>query len=230
VFTRNAFERGERNRLRQGRWANADVWRVDVGGVSWVVKDFRTRAALWRWTWGIAIIRHELHVLRKLNGMPGIPAGAFRMDRFALAERYVEGSPLRALAAGHVPVSFFERLEALVRAMHARGYAHLDLRNAGNILRDAGGAPVLLDFQSAIATRWMPGLLRKRMEWIDLSGIYKHWMRLAPGTMGETREHVLLWQLRHRGWWRLRGYRFWLSQRELKPHERELLAKYGESV
>jgi hypothetical protein len=229
VFTRNGFDGGARDKLRHGRWCNADVWRVEAGGAPWVVKDFRKCAAPLRWTWGVWIVRRELRVLRKLNGLPGIPAGAFRMDRFALGERFIEGSPLRALTAGRVPVSFFERLEAIVREMHGRGIAHLDLRNAGNILMDASGTPMLLDFQSAVDTRWLPGLLRKRLEWIDLSGIYKHWMRLAPGTMGETRERVLLWQLRNRGWWRIRGYRFSLGQRELKIHERELLAKYGES-
>jgi hypothetical protein len=227
MFTRNLFERVARTCLHHGRWCNADVWRVDVIGVPWVIKDFRTCVALWRWTGGAWMIRRELRVLRTLDGLPGIPAGAFRMDRFALGERFVEGSPLRSLSAGDVPVAFFERLEAMVQAMHARGIAHLDLRNAGNILMDAAGEPMLLDFPSAINIRWMPGPLRKRMEWIDLSGIYKHWMRLAPGTMGEAREGVLLWQLRNRKWWRIRGYRFSLSQRALKQQERELLAKYG---
>jgi len=225
AFTRSEFEHAERSALHRGRWGNADVWRVSLRG-EWVVKDFRKFAAPLRWTWGVWLARREWLVLLKLNGLPGIPEQAFLMDRLALGERYVEGRPLRAVAAGQVPSPFFERLEAVVRAMHARGVAHLDLRNAGNILMDAAGEPVLLDFQSAVSTARLPGPLRRRLEWIDLSGIYKHWMRLAPGTLGEARERVLLWQVRNRKWWRIRGYRFSMSQRALKTHELAVLAKY----
>ena len=64
--------------------------------------------------------------------------------------------------------------------------------------------------------------------WVDLSGVYKHWARLAPETMGEERERILVWQLKNRKWWRIRGYRLSPRQRDLKEYEKELLARYGE--
>jgi len=227
--SRRVCEQGVRTCLHRGKWGNADVWRVEMQGL-WVVKDFSARAALVRWTLGVCLVCRELCILRKLDGLKGIPEGVSRVDRFALCERYIEGCPLRALGAGEAPVSFFERLEGAVQAMHARGIVHLDLRNGGNILMDASETPWLLDFQSAISVRWLPGPLRRRLEWIDLSGIYKHWARVAPDTQGEARERVLIWLMRHRKWWRFRGYRLSLGQRRLKTHERLLLAKYEKTV
>ncbi len=225
AFTRSEFEQAERECLHRGRWGNADVWRVGLRG-QWVVKDFRKFVVPLRWTFGVWMAWREYRVLQRLAGSPGIPGASFLMDRFAMCESFFAGRPLRAVAAGEIPPSFFESLEAAVQAMHARGIVHLDLRNAGNILVDAAGKPVLLDFQSAMGSRWLPGPWRRRLEWVDLSGVYKHWLRLAPGTMGEARERVLLWQVRNRKWWRIRGYRFSLSQRSLKARERALLDKY----
>jgi RIO-like serine/threonine protein kinase len=104
---------------------------------------------------------------------------------------------------------------------------HLDLRNANNILVTPDGKPILIDFQSAVATRRLPVRLRKVLERLDLSGIYKHWARLAPESLGTPREKILLWQLRVRKWWRFRGYKVvMLRQRPLKKFEAALLRKY----
>jgi hypothetical protein len=73
----------------------------------------------------------------------------------------------------------------------------------------------------------MPTCLRNLLERIDLSGIYKHWARLAPESLGTSREKILLWQLRVRKWWRFRGYKIiMVRQRPLKEFEAKLLRKY----
>jgi hypothetical protein len=67
--------------------------------------------------------------------------------------------------------------------MHARGVAHLDLRHRSNVLADAEGHPVLLDFASAVcvrpggwAARWvLPWLMR-----IDARALRKWEVRLSP--------------------------------------------------
>jgi hypothetical protein len=46
--------------------------------------------------------------------------------------------------------------------------------------------------------------------------------------MGEERERILVWQLKNRKWWRIRGYRLSPRQRDLKEYEKEVLARYGE--
>ena len=111
--------------------------------------------------------------------------------------------------------------------MHRQQLVHLDLRNANNILVTSAGEPALIDFQSALSTRRMPTCLRKLLERLDLSGIYKHWAQLAPESLGTSREKILLWQLRVRKWWRFRGYKFiMVRQRPLKEFETKLLRKY----
>ena len=73
----------------------------------------------------------------------------------------------------------------------------------------------------------MPTCLRKLLERLDLSGIYKHWAQLAPESLGTSREKILLWQLRVRKWWRFRGYKIiMVRQRPLKEFEAKLLRKY----
>jgi len=228
AFTREEFEQAERLCLQRGRWGNADVWRVSLRG-AWAVKDFSRRARFFRCVFGVWLVAREYRIVKALDGVFATGDGAFHLDRYAFAEPFFEGRPLRRMKPGDAGVPFFERLEAAVRGMHAKGVVHLDLRNGGNILMDLDGTPRVLDFQSAIGTRWLPGAIRQRLEWIDLSGVYKHWARLAPQTMGEARERILLWQVRNRKWWRVRGYRFSPIQRSLKPFEHELLRKYNES-
>ena len=68
------------------------------------------------------------------------------------------------------------------------------------------GAPMLIDFQSHASTAWMPGPVRRWLEGFDMAGIYKHWARLSPETMGEWRQEQLKEMNRWRRFWILRGY------------------------
>jgi RIO-like serine/threonine protein kinase len=91
--------------------------------------------------------------------------------------------------------------------MHARArLAHFDLRNAKNILMTDSGEPLLLDFQSAVGTGWMPGPLRRFAERVDLAAIYKHWRKRSPETLGADRTEALARMNRIRPLWALRGY------------------------
>lgn len=227
AFTRAEFEQAEGVCLQRGKWGNADVWRILDGG-GWVVKDFRPRAWWFRVGAGRLLAWREYRTIKALAGVVKAAEYLFMLDRYAVVERFFEGIPLSRAVSGQVPVVFFERLEAEVKAMHRRGIVHLDLRNGGNILLDSENEPVLIDFQSALRTGWLPRQWRRCLEWVDLSGVYKHWARLAPETMGEERERILVWQLKNRKWWRIRGYRLSPRQRDLKEYEKELLARYGE--
>ena len=84
--------------------------------------------------------------------------------------------------------------------------AHFDLRNAKNILITDTGEPLLLDFQSAAGTGWMPGPLRRFAERVDLAAIYKHWQKRSPDTLGPERTAALGRMTRLRPLWALRGY------------------------
>jgi hypothetical protein len=205
-FDRAEFEREPGPILNQGRWANAVVHVFIKDGTRWVVKDFRPRSLLVRETVGAVLIARELAGLRRVAGIPGVPEDAFRLDRHALAYRYREGTPMAQIGGGLLSPSFYARFEALLRAVHARGLVHLDVRNARNTLVDERGDPMLLDFQSHLGTTWLPRRARRALEDFDLSGVYKHWAGSQPDSLGEERWALLNRMNRWRRLWILRGY------------------------
>jgi RIO-like serine/threonine protein kinase len=207
TFTRSDLDRGPHEVLSEGRWANARLYRFEHGGESWVVKDFRPRGPMVRLLIGRFLVGREFGALSRLGGIPATPQGAFRIDAHALAYRYVPGRSLRGTRDVVFGPDFFPALERGLIAMHARArLAHFDLRNAKNILMTEDGEPLLLDFQSAVGTGWMPGPLRRFAERVDLAAIYKHWKKRSPDTMGEERLAALARMNRIRPLWALRGY------------------------
>jgi hypothetical protein len=206
-FTRADLEQGPRKRLSEGRWANAILYRYERDGRSWVVKDFSSRSFLVRNLIGRLLVRREFGWLRRVDGIPAAPRDAFRLDAYALAYRFVPGISLRLTAAAALAPGFFPALEESLRQVHERArMAHLDLRNAHNILVTDAGDPLLLDFQSCLGTRWLPPPLRRFAERIDLAAIYKHWAKRSPATMGPERTAALARMNRLRPLWVLRGY------------------------
>jgi predicted Ser/Thr protein kinase len=206
-FTRTDLERGPREILSEGRWANAVLYRFEHGGVAWVVKDFRPRARAVRLLIGRFLVHREFRALRRVAGIPATPQGVFRVDADALAYHFVPGRSLRGTRDVVFGPEFFPALERGLAAMHAQaGLAHFDLRNAKNILMTDTGEPLLLDFQSAVSTGWMPAPLRRFAERVDLAAIYKHWKKRSPATMGEERVAALARMNRIRPLWALRGY------------------------
>ncbi len=206
-FTRADVAHGNARRLRAGRWANAVVFLCDHDGATWVVKDFRPRSWLVRNVIGRLLIRRELGGLRRLQDVPGTPQDAFRVDAFALAYRFVPGRSLRGLPAEEIPHGFFATLERNVHEMHARArLVHLDMRNADNIIVTPSGEPFIIDFQSQVGLRWMPGPLRRFAERVDHASIYKHWAKRSPETLGPERQAVLDRINELRPLWALRGY------------------------
>lgn len=213
-LNRRDVNTASRRWLSRGRAANADVSLLVLRGESWVVKDFSACAWWFRHTVGRLMVYRELRALAALNGLPGIPADAHRVDALALAYRFVPARPLGEMPRCALPSGFFPAFEALVTAMHRRGFVHLDLRNGGNVLVTPEMQPVLIDFQSSVRLRaWIPGSLLKR---IDRSGVYKFWWRYSPSTLGEQRRQELEGINAWRHWWVFSGYlglRRWFQPR-----------------
>lgn len=205
-FDRATLAAAQRQLLRDGRFANARVERVRVAGVDWIFKDFSSRAFLVRHTVGRFLLGREVRALRRLDGIAGVPAQAFRVDAFAMAARFVPGRALADTPDGPFSTEFLLALEALLRQVHARGIVHLDTRGGGNLLIGPDGAPGIIDFQAALSTRWLPRALRGWLEGMDLSGVYKKWQRWQPDTLGGARAARLERQNRWRRFWFLRGY------------------------
>jgi RIO-like serine/threonine protein kinase len=206
-FSRAQFEQAPDEVLSRGRWANAVLYLHRHQGASWVVKDFRPRNFAVRNTVGRLLIRREMRALRRLAGVAGVPAGAFRVDAHALAYRFIPGVPLNHADLGARAADFFTQLERLLSEVHAvGGILHLDVRNGRNVLVSERGEPVLIDFQSHVGTGWMPARLRRWAERYDLGGVYKHWERRSPETLGEARAGLLAQVNWWRRFWVLRGY------------------------
>lgn len=193
---------------------NACVYRVrEADGRLSVEKDFSSCSRFVRNTLGRFLLWRECWILRRLAGTGAVPRGVRRTGPFALREDFVPGFALRDSAAGAyganvfdpskavgvpatmlrepVPREFFERLETAVRAVHTAGFVHLDLQNSRNVMVGPGWTPVLLDWQSALPTRWMPGVLRRALERIDLAGVFKFWNKFRPGELDEDRLRFL---------------------------------------
>ncbi|MBL8862250.1 MAG: serine/threonine protein kinase [Planctomycetes bacterium] len=97
------------------------------------------------------LLARERRALRALAGLAGVPrllsraAGDEALD--VLLRDWVSGVPLSR--AGELPADFFDHLDTLVQAVHARGVCHNDLHKESNVLVGADGYPWLIDFQLA---------------------------------------------------------------------------------
>ncbi|EXI74461.1 MAG TPA: hypothetical protein PK440_10840 [Candidatus Accumulibacter phosphatis] len=212
AFARADLIRAERTLLRDGRWANARVERVSLEGEEWTLKDFSSRSWWVRNTVGRLLLRRELRALQRLQGIAGTPGDAFRVDAHAIAARFVPGRSLAKIDRTLITPGYLERLEGLLEAVHARGVVHLDTRGAGNVLMLPDGNPGIIDFQASLSTTWMPSGLRRLLEDMDMSGVYKKWAAWQPQAMDGERRARFERSNRFRRLWVPRGY-FGLSKR-----------------
>ena len=125
-----------------------------------MVKDYAPRSALVRSCVAPVLLRHELGVLSRVAGLPGLPAFAMRLDRWALAMEYIEGFPLDGRHRKALPAAFFSALEEILDGLAQRGVFHLDLRSPSNILATTARAPALVDLASAVALRLPRALMQ----------------------------------------------------------------------
>lgn len=96
---------------------------------------------------GRILARREEAMLRRLEGVPGVPRFLGRWGATGVVREFIEGSTLSQ--AGRLPDSFHKDLRALIDAVHARGMAYVDLEKRDNVLVGADGRPYLIDFQIA---------------------------------------------------------------------------------
>jgi len=147
--------------LNRGHTWNPDVLLVEMDGARAVVKDFRPRSAWVRATAGRIVTGREARAWRALEGHPAVPRFLGRIDAHALVLEYRPGRHMSRRSAAHIPLDFAERLEGALAEMHRRGVVHLDLKHRTNVLAGPEGAPILVDFGSALTFR--PGGLAARL-------------------------------------------------------------------
>lgn len=168
--------------LNRGNRRNPDVLLVRDGDRRMVVKDFAPRGALVRHTIGRLISRREARAYQWLDGHPNVPRFLGWIDPLAFAVAYRPGRRVSRNLIEDGGPGFAAALDEAVAGLHARGLVHLDLGHRSNVLVDADGAPVLIDFASAVWFR--PGsfgarFLLPRLSAYDLRAVHKWSAKLA---------------------------------------------------
>ena len=160
----------------------ADIMLVEYGGKRYALKDFRLRPRIVRWAFGRWVIAREFRIMKQLEGLEGIPRVAGMVDGDGFLMEYVDGRPLPSLKENDLVPEFFERLERLMRAMHARGVGHGDLRRK-NVLVTREFQPYLVDFATAFRVRGRGNLLSR---WI-----LAKYRRIDEATLLKLKRHFM---------------------------------------
>ena len=207
-FPERSFLEENLTLLHRGRFANALLFHYRDDASDLVVKDYSHCPKPLQLTIGRLFIAREARALARLQGIDGIVPKSCRLNPLMLAYPYIEGTPLRTLLKRRqsVPAEFFQDLERLVRQVHARDVAHLDLRNLGNILYGKDGRPYCIDFQSALSFRRLPRRLRGLMRATDLTGVYKGWTALSDEELAPHKQRFFDNFNQLRRLWIFRGY------------------------
>jgi hypothetical protein len=176
---------GRRRRLHDGRnRTKAVIDLVEGPGPAFVVKDVASRPFWVRVFLGPWQLRREARAYARLEGLEGIPRLIGRVDRRAIALEFVDGRPLQALPRGSLDGVFFDRLAALVDAMHDRGVAHGDLHH-GDVIAGPAGRPYVVDFSTSFVAgpgaRWPRRALFDQICRADRRSVAKLRRRYAAG-------------------------------------------------
>ncbi|MCL5270601.1 MAG: phosphotransferase [bacterium] len=215
--------------------AQADLYAMEWKGRPALLKTFAARPWLVRRLWSRAVAGRELRVLRRLQGMAGIPrlyatAGpeAFIMERLDAARmpRRHEPPP---------PPEFWTNARRLLDELHARGIGHGDLRRK-NILMGPSGEAWFIDFATAWtsdAGRPLAGFFFRRCRRIDRVTYARIKATYAPESLDADERAWLAaepWYLRwgrvlKRRVYRLRKGRFW--RKKIRRTRRTLHRRLG---
>ncbi len=128
---------------------------------------------------------HEVSILRRLSDLPGTPRFLSLYGKTGFIYEYIEGTSLREQEG--LPDLFFDRLFELLRQIHRRNVAYLDMNKRSNILLGSDGRPHLIDFQISLyvgdyclPSRRLAEDLRQMLQWSDIYHLFKHKRRLSP--------------------------------------------------
>jgi RIO-like serine/threonine protein kinase len=117
------------------------------------IKDFSGTPKFFRTFVAPLLIAREIKVLRWLDGAPGIPKYLGRIDRYAFAMQFIEGTPISNFHKGELGQETFDKIQTAIDAMHARGVAHGDIKRRSNLIMDKQGEIWIIDFAASIIGR-----------------------------------------------------------------------------
>ena len=134
---------------------------------------------------GAFLTRREVRAYELLQDLPGVPRLVAKVGEKGFLHEYVPGHPLRRRE--RVSDTFFDELQRLIAALHARNVAYVDLEKRQNILVGDDGKPYLVDFQISLCLPptgwgrlWPARWLLRRLQAADRYHFLKHKRRLRP--------------------------------------------------
>lgn len=181
--------------IREGYPWKPDVFLLEVDGKKIIVKDYAAKPFFFRFFVGAFSNRREALIYRKLRGLRGIPEYIGLIDRYAIAVGYIPGRNASQIRPGELTPTFFEKLRALIDAVHEKGIVLCDLRNIKNVIIGDDGEPYLIDFATAFRKGARFNFLKNGIFHIfyqdDLLGIAKLKRNCAPNLLTEGEELAL---------------------------------------
>jgi len=193
--------------LKHDSWAATALYESERGKV---VAKFNRRQPIFgfpmHWL-GKLLAAREARILKLLDDFPNIPrysgeltvSGAAQLN--AVSHDYVEGHPFER--GEGVDDNFFPKLLELVKDIHARDLAYVDLSKRENIIVGDDGQPYLVDFQiSILLPGWWPGnswpvrMLLRLAQGADEYHVFKHFYNSRPDLLTEEQQKIAT----HRPW------------------------------
>jgi hypothetical protein len=141
--------------LIKGGLYKADVFITRLDGQRFIVKDYAGKGFWERNIIGRIVIGREARAYAGLTGVVGLPSKFRKLSPFTFAVEYLEGKDLGSVAQGSVGPEVIQQFERIVRALHERGWVHLDLHRRTNILL-VNGTVYVVDLASALHTGSVP--------------------------------------------------------------------------
>ncbi len=154
-------------------WVKPTVQVVENGGHRFLLKDYD--ACSGRAVFARYLAHREHRILKKLQGIEGIPGGVRLINGSKLIRDFVEGTFLKEGNPDELPDAFYFDLREVVEEMHCRDVVHLDLRHMKNIVVQDGGSPCLIDFETAVDLTGLSLVpaLQELLKWVDRSALLR---------------------------------------------------------
>jgi tRNA A-37 threonylcarbamoyl transferase component Bud32 len=157
-----------RDRMQPRNKSKGSVRIEERAGRKIVVKDYGgVRNPLVRF-YGCLTLRNEARAYKRLAGVAGIPVCHGMTEAGCLELAFVDGRHLGLFKRRSVPEAVFEKLDHILRSMHTRGVANMDLHRSNVLVSDDGDVHVI-DFAHAVIARspQHPGIVARLAMQLD---------------------------------------------------------------
>ena len=133
----------------------------------------------------------EVRIHKLLDAVHGVPKLVRRVDDTSFLREFVEGRTLDRKPP-FMREDFFDEFVDIVRGIHARGVAFVDLAKKENVVVTTEGRPFLIDFQVSISMSrgrgpisFLWNRLVRLMQASDVYHVYKHKRHVRPDLLRE---------------------------------------------